>query len=85
MRCIPILRRMRNNMRSVALSHPILEGKPNANDVRARIRNSRTHQLHNWTSSHNAQIIAERGITLLHHDVRDIHIVVNLNGNQSAK
>jgi hypothetical protein len=31
-----------------------LEGKPNANHVRARIRNSRTQRLHNWTSSHNA-------------------------------
>jgi hypothetical protein len=29
------------------LSHPVLEGKPNANHVRARISNSRTHQLHN--------------------------------------
>jgi hypothetical protein len=37
------------------VSHPILEGKPNANHVRARIRNSRTQQLHNWTSSHIAQ------------------------------
>jgi hypothetical protein len=36
------------------LSHPVLEGKPNANHVRARIRNSRTQRLHNWTSSHNA-------------------------------
>ena len=34
-----------------------LEGKPNANHVRARISNSRTQQLHNWTSSHIAQII----------------------------
>jgi hypothetical protein len=39
------------------LSHPVLEGKPNANHVRARISNSRTQQLHNWTSSHNAQIV----------------------------
>jgi hypothetical protein len=39
------------------MSHPVLEGKPNANHVRARISNSRTQQLHNWTSSHNAQII----------------------------
>jgi transposase InsO family protein len=38
------------------VSHPILEGKPNANHVRARIRNSRTQRLHNWTSSHNARI-----------------------------
>jgi hypothetical protein len=28
------------------LSHPVLEGKPNANHVRARIRNSRTQRLH---------------------------------------
>jgi hypothetical protein len=39
------------------MSHPVLEGKPNANHVHARISNSRTQQLHNWTSSHNAQII----------------------------
>jgi hypothetical protein len=37
------------------LSHLVLEGKPNANLVRARIRNSRTQRLHNWTSSHIAQ------------------------------
>jgi hypothetical protein len=37
------------------LSHPILEGKPNVNHVRARIRNSRTQRLHSWTSSHIAQ------------------------------
>jgi hypothetical protein len=29
------------------LSHPVLEGKPNANHVRARISNSRTQQFHN--------------------------------------
>jgi hypothetical protein len=39
------------------LSHLVLEGKLNANHVRARISNSRTHQLHNRTSSHSAQII----------------------------
>jgi hypothetical protein len=44
------------------LSHPVLEGKSNANHVRARISNSRTQQLHNWTSSHSAQIILKRGI-----------------------
>jgi hypothetical protein len=32
------------------MSHPVLEGKPNANHVRASISNSRTQQLHNWTS-----------------------------------
>jgi hypothetical protein len=31
----------------VPLSHPVSEGKPNANHVRARISNSRTQQLHN--------------------------------------
>jgi hypothetical protein len=66
------------------MSHPVLEGKPNANHVRARIINSRTQRLHNWTSSQNAQIIAEISITLLHHDAQDIHIVINLNINQSA-
>jgi transposase InsO family protein len=34
------------------LSHPFLVGKPNANHVRARIRNSCTQRLHNWTLSH---------------------------------
>jgi hypothetical protein len=29
------------------LSHPVSEGKPNANHVRARISYSRTQQLHN--------------------------------------
>jgi hypothetical protein len=29
------------------LSHPVLQGKPNANHVRARISYSRTQQLHN--------------------------------------
>jgi hypothetical protein len=33
--------------RIVILSHPVLEGKPNANHVRARISYSRTQQLHN--------------------------------------
>jgi hypothetical protein len=31
----------------ILLSHPVLEGKPNANHVRARISYSRTQQLHN--------------------------------------
>jgi hypothetical protein len=55
------------------------------NHVRVRIRNSRTHRLHNWTSSHNAQIIAEISITLLHHDAQVIHIVINLNINRGAE
>jgi hypothetical protein len=66
------------------MSHPVLEGNPNANHVRARIRNSRKQRLHNWTSSHSAQIIAERSSTLLNHDVRNIHKVINLNHNQSV-
>jgi hypothetical protein len=37
----------RKQRSSRQLSHPVLEGKPNANHVRARISNSRTHQLHN--------------------------------------
>jgi hypothetical protein len=32
---------------TLRLSHPVLEGKPNANHVRARISYSRTQQLHN--------------------------------------
>jgi hypothetical protein len=67
------------------VSYPVLEGKPNANHVRARIRNSHTHRLHNCTSSHNAQIIAKISITLLHHDAQNIHIVINLNINQSVE
>jgi hypothetical protein len=47
----------RQALLSVSLSHPVLEGKPNVNHVRARISNSRTQQLHNWTSSHSAQMI----------------------------
>jgi hypothetical protein len=34
-------------VRSGCVSHPVLEGKPNANHVRARISYSRTQQLHN--------------------------------------
>jgi hypothetical protein len=30
----------------IDVSHPVLEGKLNANHVRARIRNSRTRRLH---------------------------------------
>jgi hypothetical protein len=69
---------------AMLLPHPILEGKPNANHVRARIRNSRTQRLHNWTSSHIAQNNSEIG-TLLYHDVQDIHKVINLNHHQSAE
>jgi hypothetical protein len=63
---------MRGRRREV--SHPVLEGKPNANHVRARIKNSHTQRLHNWTSSHNSQNKLQKG-TLLHQDVQDIHRV----------
>jgi hypothetical protein len=36
----------RSMLYSGRLSHPVLEGKPNANHVRARIRNSHTRRLH---------------------------------------
>jgi hypothetical protein len=50
------------------LSHPVLEGKPNANHVRARISNSRTQQLHNMdiiTQCSNS--IKKRNNSRLHH------------------
>jgi hypothetical protein len=67
------------------VSHPVLEGKPNTNHVRARIRNSRTRRLHSWTSSHIAQN-NNGNSTLLHQDVQDIHRDIKLshNHNQSA-
>jgi hypothetical protein len=58
------------------LSHPFLEGKPNANHVCARIRNSRTQRLHSWTSSRIAQNNSGNS-TLLHQDAQDIHRVIN--------
>jgi hypothetical protein len=67
------------------MSYSVLEVNPNANHVRARIRDSRTQRLYNWTSSHSAQLIAERSSTLLHHDVQNIHKVINLNHNQSVE
>jgi hypothetical protein len=54
------------------MSHSVLEGKPNVNHVRARIRNSCTQRLHSWTSSHIAQNKSGNS-TLLHQDVQDIH------------
>jgi hypothetical protein len=35
----------------------VTPSKPNANHVRVRISNSRTQQLHNWTSSHSTKIM----------------------------
>jgi hypothetical protein len=43
---MPIADTLINNA-SGNMSHPVLEGKPNANHVRARISYSRTQQLHN--------------------------------------
>jgi hypothetical protein len=54
------------------LSHPILEGKLNANHVRARISNSRTQQLHNMdiitqcSNSIKREIIVDYIICLRH-------------------
>jgi hypothetical protein len=64
---------------------PDLEGKPNTNHVRVRIRNSCTPRLQSWTSSHIAQNNSGNS-TLLYHDVQDIHRVINLSQkcNQSA-
>jgi hypothetical protein len=44
----PELHGFRENM-----SHPVLEGKPNTNYVRARIRNSRTQRLQISTKQTN--------------------------------
>jgi hypothetical protein len=66
------------------VSHPILEGKPNANHVRARISNSRTQQLHNMdiiTQCSNNNIKGENN-SRLHHILRHPHSLYN---NQSAK
>jgi hypothetical protein len=54
------------------LSHPVLEGKPNVNHVRARISNSRTQQLHNMdiitqcSNSIKREIIVDYIISLRH-------------------
>jgi hypothetical protein len=52
---IPVKTTYKGSQLAELLSHPVLEGKPNVNHVRARIRNSRTQCLHNWTSLHNAR------------------------------
>jgi hypothetical protein len=44
------------------LSHPVLEGKPNANHVRARISYSRTQQLHNMDIITQCSNSIKRGI-----------------------
>jgi hypothetical protein len=49
------------------LSHPVLEGKPNANHVRARIGNSRTQQLHNMDIITQCSNSIKKGNSRLHH------------------
>jgi hypothetical protein len=50
------------------LSHLVLEGKPNANHVRARISNSRTQQLHNMDIITQCSNSIKKGNTSqLHH------------------
>jgi hypothetical protein len=67
------------------LSRPVLEGKSNVNHVRARIG---IHVHNDYIIGHHhtimLKIIVERSVTLLHHDVWNIHIVINLNINQSV-
>jgi hypothetical protein len=45
--CIHLHATQKQNQVNAQMSHPVLEGKPNANHVRARISYSRTQQLHN--------------------------------------
>jgi hypothetical protein len=47
---------------AMLLSHPVLEGKPNANHVRARISYSRTQQLHNMDIITVLKIVLRREI-----------------------
>jgi hypothetical protein len=49
------------------LSHPVLEGKPNANHVRARISNSRTQRLHNMDIITQCSNSIKKGNSRLHH------------------
>jgi hypothetical protein len=50
------------------MSHPVLQGKPNANHVRARISNSRTQQLHNMDIiTHCSNSIKKGNNSRLHH------------------
>jgi hypothetical protein len=67
-----------------AMSHPVLEGKLNANQY---VLGSEIHIHKDYIIRHHhimLKIIAEIS-TLLHHDVRNIHKVINLNHNQSAE
>jgi hypothetical protein len=50
-----------------AVSHPVLQGKPNANHVRARISYSRTQQLHNMNIITQCSNSIKKGNSRLHH------------------
>jgi hypothetical protein len=66
------------------VSHPVLEGKPNANHVHAR---SEIHVHNDYIIGHHhtlLKIIVEIS-TLLHHDVQNIHRVIKLSHNQSVE
>jgi hypothetical protein len=52
---------------TAAVSHPVLEGKPNAKHVRARISNSRTQQLHNMDIITQCSNSIKKGNSRLHH------------------
>jgi hypothetical protein len=56
------------------VSHPVLEGKPNANHVRARIR---THVHSDYIIGHHHIMLKVNSgkVLYLHQDVQDIHIV----------
>jgi hypothetical protein len=49
------------------MSHPVLEGKPNANHVRARISYSCTQQLHNMDIITQCSNSINKGNSRLHH------------------
>jgi hypothetical protein len=53
------------------MSHPVLEGKPNANHVRAKIR---THIHNNYIIGHHYTMLKvnSRKVLYLHQDVQDI-------------
>jgi hypothetical protein len=72
-------------MKSTKVSHPVLEGKPNANHVRARTSNSRTQQLHNMDIITQCSNSIKKGNSRLHHDVQDIHIVFTINQSAEKK
>jgi hypothetical protein len=60
------------------MSHPVLEGKPNTNYVRTRIKKTHVHIDYIIEHHHTLlKIDSEKG-TLLHQDVQGIHRVINI-------